>query len=242
MDDRTGLSSSAARRGGTLIVSAVPVASVGLCRGPRESLPLFLPGASTTLHWFMSAITPADRLPVWIRASWKLAGHAKDTHLVFDLQDVGYLEFTIRQLEAKFNDLNTRGQQDGITLTQARSLSRMWVLALYEALRTYRVACRKGCANDAWSPFKDLFDDLNNIREPLAKHQVAGRRDRHLTEPTYDPTTGIGWSYFNPRKETYEQSSRLEISDRFLGIVSTLAGAGEIEAARAAAAEDSDLS
>jgi hypothetical protein len=191
----------------------------------------------------MTTTTPTERLLRWIQASWKLAGHACDNHLVNDIQDVGYLEASIVQLEGRYIELEARGQRDDhsvLTFNQARALSRVWVLSFYEALRTYQAACKKANALDAWRPFRDFFRDLNNIREPLAKHEVAGRRDAHVPTLTYDPKIGFGWDYFNPRTNAYDQSFRRDIADRFLSIASTLAGAGEIEAARAAADDISD--
>lgn len=180
---------------------------------------------------------PVDRLHAWTQASWKLAGHARDHQFSIDVQDAGHLEASIHQLEDQYNDPNAR---EDMTLTRARALTRMWLFALYEALRAYRTACRRTKATDAWHPFEELFADLNAIRSPLAKHEVAGKKERHVTQATFDSGLGVGWSYFDPRSDSYKQTSRREIADRFLRIAASIAGAGEVEATRAAAAEGSD--
>jgi hypothetical protein len=179
----------------------------------------------------MPTALPADRIRAWVQASWRLSSHARDRYLVSDVQDVGYLELTIERLEAEF------GTQGGQDITQARSLSRMWLLAFYEALRTYRSACAKHHPS-AWRPFAHLFRLLNNIREPLAKHEVAGQRVRHVPDPTYTSGVGIGWAYFDPSTKTYEQTSRREIADLFLKIAGELPSAGEADAVRQGVADD----
>jgi hypothetical protein len=195
-----------------------------------------------------------ERLRLWIGASHKLAGWAAVGRGNADrggsgpeiwataqnVQDLGYVEAAILDIEERLPAIIVRQQKstgsvefvpEDAFLSQAYALSRLWIFGLYESVRSYRVAVRGNTT--AWEPFKGLSEELNVIRAPLAKQQVAGQARLHVPAPIVAPSTGrVGWQVFDPKKNANRQVLRMELADQFLSAAGELMGTGEWEAAQ----------
>lgn len=197
----------------------------------------------------------AERLPLWVGAAHKLAGRAAAATgerggpllitSALSIQDLGYVEASIMEIESRLPAAFSRQAQAGegwevtaedLLPNQAIALSRLWVFGLYEAVRTYRAAVRRNEA--AWLPFRQLSEELNVIRSPLAKQQVSGRATAHAATPVFQMNTGrVGWQVLDPRTNQHRQIMRMELADAFLSAATGLIGAGEAEAQAKAKAQ-----
>lgn len=182
------------------------------------------------------------RMSDWVSASHKLAGWAGDTHLIQDIQDLGWVEATLLQIEGQLPNILARQHSgkatvdaEDLLLGRALGLSRLWLFGLYEAVRTYREALSKKKRRQGWVGFDEVGRLLNLVRAPLAKHRVAGKSEEHVATVLVGEGGRIGWAVIDPRDSTQCTVYRRQFADMFLDAAGGLIGAGEAEAMAAAA-------
>lgn len=73
---------------------------------------------------------------------------------------------------------------------ECRALSKLWIMALYEVCRVMI----KDVKLPAAKPLEILFDELDAVRVPFAKHVVRRRDEQYFPEPCF-PLFGneLGW-------------------------------------------------
>jgi hypothetical protein len=177
-----------------------------------------------------------ERRKLWVTASHKLAGWAGDAALVRDIQDLGWVEFRLLQIEERLPGIVQRQQQgqpeiaaEDLLLNEAMAMSRLWLFGLYESMRTYRQAVRGN--GRAWQSFANLDRTLNTVRAPLAKHQIAGQTAYHTAGMIVQPVTGrVGWAVVAPQINASQEVLRIDLADELLEVTSAMVGAGEAEA------------
>jgi hypothetical protein len=97
----------------------------------------------------------------------------------------------------------------------------LWVFGLYEIVRIVKEANAF-----KFEGLKELFQKLEILRMPLAKHEVKSTR-KYRSAPHY-PTglwfaeSGwVGWHIFNPLEEAVQPFTRTGIANEFLSITAT---------------------
>ncbi|MDP2376421.1 hypothetical protein [Reyranella sp.] len=186
----------------------------------------------------MSVSTTKSRRSLWTSASYKLAGWAGDMGLILDIQSLGWVEVSLLHMESRLPAIAERQQSrpdeaeslaDELLPNEVMALSRLWLLGLYESVRTYKSAVRDNTM--AWTPFADLDRTLNLVRAPLAKHQVAGKNIHHVPALITNTVSGrVGWMVYDPKTQASLKVFRTDLSDVFLSAAGSLIGAGEAEA------------
>jgi hypothetical protein len=180
----------------------------------------------------------ALRLRLWTNASFKLGGWSGNLATSKAIQDLGYVEARLLQIEERLPAVFARQRRqtgevqfvpEDLLLNEGMALSRLWLFGLYESIRTYRTAVRGNAR--ALEPFDELSRTLNIVRAPLAKQQVAGRTTAHVPRTIIDFASGrIGWEVIDPRTESHLRVFRIALADQFLSAAGTLIRAGEAEA------------
>ncbi|WP_439397829.1 hypothetical protein ACRQ5Q_11520 [Bradyrhizobium sp. PMVTL-01] len=103
-----------------------------------------------------------------------------------DIQRQGELDILLRCLEDEFRPGADNGHP--MTIHYQMMFSESWVVGLYEIFRAFQQRDRE--AREAKKPtsgvskmdeFRSIFDDLELLRMPIAKYEIA--KDRRLTEP-----------------------------------------------------------
>ncbi|UWU65541.1 hypothetical protein [Bradyrhizobium sp. NC92] len=127
----------------------------------------------------------------WIELSVRLAGRVSIAPMMANLQRIGSLDLTLRAMEDEALDARNKGAQTagGFAFHYQMMFSETWTVAAYEILRAVRqreteaanAARSKGTtpAPDDVSnlaDFKRAFTDLELLRVPMAKYELAGER------------------------------------------------------------------
>lgn len=100
-------------------------------------------------------------------------------------------------------------------LSHVLALSRLWVLGLYETLRTLRETVGK--TGEKWVPLAPLFATVEDVRMPLAKHQPQGRKVYHAAQPTLlIERKLVGWNVFVRSRNDVWPIARRELAEQFL--------------------------
>ncbi|PIR39798.1 MAG: hypothetical protein COV35_00670 [Alphaproteobacteria bacterium CG11_big_fil_rev_8_21_14_0_20_39_49] len=128
---------------------------------------------------------------------------------------------------------------------QHMAFSKYWIFGLYEALRTFKQtlirqakdnkmhnAQNKGFPKGKFECLNDLFDQIEVLRMPLAKHEPAKSGEYHKVKSissdihlkdygqmvSHKQTREIGWQIFNTKQDSFNVLTRRQIADRFLEI------------------------
>ena len=125
----------------------------------------------------------------WTNLSAQLAGRFSLPIATITLQRLGDLDLLLRCMEDEFqaNGATEAADRLGLdhTFHSQLMLSESWVVACYEILRAFRQRDDEANLNvdgvSAMAAFKSIFADLELLRMPLAKYEIA--KDRHIKEP-----------------------------------------------------------
>jgi hypothetical protein len=165
----------------------------------------------------------ASRKELWIRSGLWLSFN-EGPFVTLSVQSLGDAEHLLLEMEKRIADI----ADDQSHLPELESLimecaahSTLWVFGLYEIVRIVRDT------NVAkFEMLKELFQKLEILRMPLAKHEVK-RTTKYRNTPHY-PTgfwlaeSGwVGWNVFDPHAGGVQQFTRTGIANEFLSITAT---------------------
>lgn len=143
--------------------------------------------------------------------------------VVSSVQNLGYAERILLELETKIaqlaQDQSMKNRCDRL-LMECSAHSELWILGLYEVLRTIRET-----DIPRFGPLQPLFQKLEWLRMPIAKHELkkVKGKDTSVYYPTHfwNPETGhSGWSTFDPNTGKSLLLFRTPLADEFLAIAS----------------------
>jgi hypothetical protein len=207
----------------------------------------------------------------WTNLSARLAGRFSLPIATISLQRLGDLDLLLRCMEDEFQTNKTIEAADRFgldyTVHYQVMLSESWVVNYYEILRAFRQ--RDDEANlgvdgvSAMAAFKSIFADVELLRMPLAKYEIA--KDRRMKEPLTmraippnndatdehvydkkDPTrshimpTGMSgrgsmtWLVLDHSVPREYWVERQDLADRLLALANEIVAAGILEAQHAA--------
>jgi hypothetical protein len=211
----------------------------------------------------------------WVNLSAGLAGRAGIAPLFVSIQRLGDLDLLLRAMEAEAAQ-NGAPQGPSMAFHYQMMLSETWVMASYEALRAIRQREAEAAEirhNDVSSSasddvsqlqiFKDLFRDLELLRMPIAKYELA--KDQKMKAPLpmqayppngdatdvqlYDKADPVGshimpsglsdrksvaWHVLDHSTSASYWVERRDLADRFLSLKGAVEPAGLREARLAA--------
>ena len=167
----------------------------------------------------MEQVIPAEfenRWPVWIECAKRLLCDG-DPYIPQSIENLGIAERMLLQMETDLKSESRKQVRDAL-LSECSAHSILWVFGLYEVLRKVR---EMKIAQHG--QLERLFQKLEVIRMPLAKHEVksAPQYRKKLYYPTsvWSLENGwVGWHVFNPVSETNEVFYRTELANEFLTI------------------------
>lgn len=206
----------------------------------------------------------------WVQLSHRLAGRFGLVTASQSIQREGDLDILLRCLE---DELNANKNAPGMDFSfhYQMMFSETWIVGCYEILRAFQQrdweAAKIGKPTSGVSElaeFKSIFNDLELLRMPIAKFELA--KDRGLEQPLpmrrvgddetkpiefYDPKDparfhimprGVSargsavWLVLDVRNSREHWVERRDLGDRLLSLVKLVRGAGELEAEQKAAA------
>jgi hypothetical protein len=165
------------------------------------------------------------RKRLWINASLWLASNERPT-VASSIQNLGYAERILLELEAEIANLasdHSMKRRRDCALSECSAHSELWILGLYEVLRTL-----KQTETPRFEPLRPLFHKLELLRMPIAKHEVAdarreGKRVKGQGAVVHYPThfwnteTGhSGWNVFDQNTGGSLFLFRTPLADEFL--------------------------
>ena len=104
----------------------------------------------------------------WIRISYRVGSRLIDSLLPRNIQREGDVDILLRCMEDEAAQDDPTGFDGGVFGYQ-KMLSEYWVGGMYETLRLLR---QRGLA-DTSSSFAEILGDLELLRIPLEKHEIA---------------------------------------------------------------------
>jgi hypothetical protein len=125
----------------------------------------------------------------WTNLSFRLAGRFSLPIAMISLQRQGDLDLLLRCMEDEFqaNKVAETADKlgDDFTFHYQMMLSESWVVGCYEILRAFRQRDDEGNLGadgvSALEAFKSIFADLELLRMPIAKYEIA--KDNRMKEP-----------------------------------------------------------
>jgi hypothetical protein len=193
----------------------------------------------------------------WISLSYDLIGSTAIVMLAFSIQRAGDFDLLLRCMEDEAAIANSTSGPHGVDFAfhYQKMISEMWVSNCYEFLRTIKqreteqdAAGLQGQRRSRAPEFATLFADLELLRMPMDKHEIA--KDKQLQAPLVmqrsppkgddtdryiydsdDPTrshimpTGISergsvtWQVLDHRSGRQYWVDRRDIGDRLLALV-----------------------
>jgi len=157
----------------------------------------------------MTTAIPIDyrgRKRLWINASLWLASNKRPT-VASSIQNLGYAERILLELEAEIANLasvhSLKRRRDWL-LMECSAHSELWILGLYEVLRTL-----KQTGTPRFDSLRSVFHKLELLRMPIAKHEMPDARQKgkrvngqgtivHYPTHFWNPETGhSGWNVFD---------------------------------------------
>jgi hypothetical protein len=162
----------------------------------------------------------ASRKELWIRSGLWLSCN-EGLSVTLSVGDLNYAERLLLEWEKRIaaiaNDRAYRTELDSL-LTECAAHSILWVFGLYEIVRVV-----KDTNPAKFDVLKELFEKLEILRMPLAKHEVK-RTPKYRNIPHYPsgfwlPKSGsVGWFVFNPHVEAVQAFTRIDSANEFLSI------------------------
>lgn len=168
-----------------------------------------------------TAAIPIDyqkRKRLWINASLWLASNERPT-IASSIQNLGYAERILLGLEAEIanlaSDQSIKRRRDR-GLMECSAHSELWILGLYEVLRTL-----KETETPRFDPLRPLFHKLELLRMPIAKHEAKRVKGQgtvvHYPTHFWNSETGhSGWNVFDPATGDSLLLFRTPLADEFL--------------------------
>ena len=164
-------------------------------------------------------IYDSNRIQQWVDCGRVWAGNERP-FLLLDIQMLGHAEAPLLGFEGVLAEMlcdEAEIENTSIFMTQCFALSTYWMFGLYEVIRKLKISR----SVEDFYPLSYLFEDIEIIRMPLAKHEVKGapryRNKFHYPTPIRETGTGrVGWSVFDPRAEAMVTVFRPDLADRFL--------------------------
>ena len=167
------------------------------------------------------------RKRLWINASLRLGSNERPT-VASSIQNLGYAERILLELEAEIanlaSDHSMKRRRDWL-LMECSAHSELWILGLYEVLRTL-----KETGTPRFDPLRSLFHKLELLRMPIAKHEMADARHEgkrvkgrgtviHYPTHFWNQETGhSGWNVFDRATEESLFLFRTPLADEFLAL------------------------
>ena len=169
---------------------------------------------------------PSDyalRKELWARSGLWL-GSKEGPSVTLSVETLSYAERLLLEWEKRIaaiaDDRASRTELESL-LMECAAHSILWVLGLYEIVRVV-----KHDNPDKFDRLKELFEKLEILRMPLAKHEVKRtpkyRNIPHYPSGFWSPESGqVGWWVFNPHVEAVQPFTRTDIANEFLSITAT---------------------
>lgn len=157
----------------------------------------------------------------WIKASMATAKF--DPFMIPTIQGLGRLDLTLIEQDSRFLAAFEKNQNDisaSLELSDRITVSYLWVLGAYEALRTMGQRIRENddlVSKEMSISFRDVKNTFNRLRIPLAKMEAAQSHrntDSYIAHPAINRDIGISWQV---NKNTF--ISRRELSDQLLALL-----------------------
>jgi hypothetical protein len=169
---------------------------------------------------------PSDhvsRKELWIRSGLWLSFN-EGPFVTFGVKSLGYAERLLLEMENRIaaiaDDRASRKELESLIM-ECAAHSILWVFGLYEIVRVV-----KETSPSKFGALKELFQKLEILRMPLAKHEV--KRTSKYTKPPHYPvgfwfgdSGRVGWQVFNPHAEAVQPFTRTGIANEFLSITAT---------------------
>lgn len=110
----------------------------------------------------------------WTSLSLRLGGLVPNSLMISNLQEDGRLDQVCRNLE-NLASKNHSNPTFSLLPSFLNSLSRYWVLSLYESLRVLKEELQKGdrWQDSSYDNLREVFRKIELVRIPLAKHEIA---------------------------------------------------------------------
>jgi hypothetical protein len=211
----------------------------------------------------------------WTNLSARLAGRFSLPIAMISLQRQGDLDLLLRCMEDEFQANKAAEIADKLGLDHTfhyqMMLSESWVVGCYEILRAFRQRDGEGNLGadgvSALETFKSIFSDLELLRMPIAKYEIA--KDKRMKEPLamraippnkdaknehiYDKKdpirshimpTGVSdrgsmmWLVLDHSIPREYWVERRDLADRLMALANEVIPAGILEAQRASAVEE----
>lgn len=168
----------------------------------------------------MDHATPEDyehRLPLWIKCSERLVNN-DDPYIPLSVENLGRAEKMLLNMEAKLTTESQKPVRDTL-LMECSAHSIMWIFGLYEVLRKIR-----DIKTSQFDSLEELFQKLEVIRMPLAKHEVKTwpkyRKKLYYPTSVWSAEDGrVGWHVFDPVSRASETFLRTDLADEFLSLI-----------------------
>ena len=151
----------------------------------------------------------SSRFERWVKASFVTARY--EDHIPVTIQGLGRIDQLLYAEDQRLVSQPLENAEPS-ALTLHITLSHLWVLGAYEALRTIHQRCREGTGVD--EPVRDVLRRFERLRIPLAKFEPSGRHretDTKIAYPAINAQYGVAWQVAN---DVF--IPRGELSDEFL--------------------------
>ncbi len=160
-----------------------------------------------------------NRMALWVEVGSRLA-ISQDPFIEIELQSLGSSERLLLQMERDASNtcanINTYDELD--KLSDLVAISRLWIFGLYETIRTFRQ--KVGNNSDQFKSLQNVFQRIERIRMPLAKHALKGDRRMYYPQASFVPSFGmVGWQIIDDRDGTIETIWRTPTATEFLEAV-----------------------
>lgn len=181
----------------------------------------------------------------WIKISFRVGSKLPQSLLSMNIQQHGEMDLIIRCMEDETAErLSTNKDDAYFSFHYQNILSISWIGGMYEIFRLLR---SRQLNNDNGEVFQSILTDLELLRMPLEKHEIA--KDQKMPSPfrmirypqkgdasdlyTYDPSDpkrahimpsgvssrgSIMWRVYDAKKEEERWIERREIADRILSL------------------------
>jgi hypothetical protein len=122
------------------------------------------------------------------------------------------------RLASSARDQTPRKDRDQL-LSECSAHSVLWIFGLYEVLRVVKEA-----KTSRFEGLRELFGKLENLRMPLAKHEVKrikgkGVPSAHSPTGAWDPNNGrVGWIVIDPVSNASYALTRTDLANEFLSV------------------------
>ena len=157
----------------------------------------------------------------WIKASISTAKF--DPFMVPTIQGLGRLDISLIEQDSAFLNNFDKNKDDinaSLELSDRITVSYLWVLGAYEAIRTMGQRIRENenlVSEEMATSFRNVKNTFNRLRVPLAKMEATRAHrntDSHIAYPGLNLDIGISWKI---NESTF--ISRRELSDQLLTLL-----------------------